>query len=680
MNLSPTVPINSTTIIKNMQAHVKLTRHVPLSKVSPMSQLLASKGSTAWETYVKARIDPVVDDWAWMGGKPKDLDQLAPPPEPVPEKKPGGILASFWSRRTSTPVQSPPSPQANDDQSKPASPKPKVESPILGSKPASPVVTSPPISLPEIRKSTDISTISSRPGTPSAGMSTNSSVITDPGTPATEATAPSAVSRFLGRFRNRSNNASTSSLPNPRAAHAVSLSESDFSFLEDVPTIPSDDSISSGPDQFKALESMLASKPANRASVPVPLIAPPVIRPQSLSKGASPVTPSPTTNAEDDVWAIFEKPKPPTASLVATQVAPRVPSIPLARMINPSSAGSSRSSTPAIAPLAPPPRVPAPTSRSATPLGLSPVSQTNTSSFSHPPSQPSTLHNTVKSTDFGDFDSAFLPAAPSPGGLTASPATPHPRPVLSPLLTSATPTSANASRFATPINVVGPDDADESFGDFMASDAEVNGSSSQLSNPWPSERQATLGMPSPRISAPDTPMFVPDANKPLPPPRRSLSPLMNKIAKVQSEKWPMPDHAPIGSSNATAAPALAPPPAFKIQRPTQGDLLESGPTSPPVVSSNGSGPSFNGFSFPPPPASNAPKLSAPTSSVFALMQQTSPPPALNSFSLPQPPSRPASISSLPATQLLKPAQVPTSGAAASGGKLSAADLSFFEGL
>ena len=61
-----------------MQTAVKLTRHYPLSQLSPFSQLLSSKGSTAWEHSVKTKVEAVVDDWAWMGGKPKEPEPSFP--------------------------------------------------------------------------------------------------------------------------------------------------------------------------------------------------------------------------------------------------------------------------------------------------------------------------------------------------------------------------------------------------------------------------------------------------------------------------------------------------------------------------------------------------------------------------------------------------------------------------
>ncbi|KAG8905087.1 hypothetical protein FRC01_008484, partial [Tulasnella sp. 417] len=197
-------------------------------------------------------------------------------------------------------------------------------------------------------------------------------------------------------------------------------------------------------------------------------------------------------------------------------------------------------------------------------------------------------------------------------------------------------------------------------------------------SPWPGNTTlspnnanvAALGLPSPRITAPDTPLYPPDPNKPLPPPR-SLSPLLKKVANTQSDKWPKPDQAPVGLSK-VLPPALAPPPGgsgFKKPQAPALDLLAMGSPLPEVETKQSGG-----------------------GSVFAMMQAQAPSPVVaggSSFALPPPPAGrsiappvPPSNAGLPSlTSPPVPSPVPVmNGTANAKGGLSAADLSFFEGL
>ena len=149
--------------------------------------------------------------------------------------------------------------------------------------------------------------------------------------------------------------------------------------------------------------------------------------------------------------------------------------------------------------------------------------------------------------------------------------------------------------------------------------------------------------------------------------------------------------APVGGNPVVLPPTLAPPPGMKqVLRPV-ADLMDSVNGGSPGMSvtispppANGQQTTSSGFAFPQPN-----RAQPSTSSVFAVMQQTagtiSPPAPLTAFSFPKPPTRNGSIlapSVTPVAQTLKPAQVPSI-AVQNGdgdGKLSAADLSFFEGL
>jgi len=102
LTLPQMVPFGRSFTAKAMADAVKLSRNTALARTSPMSTFLAAKGSTAWETSVKSRIETSVDEvplgWRILEEGKKD--------ENVEEKvrKPTGLLAGLWGRRTgSTP-------------------------------------------------------------------------------------------------------------------------------------------------------------------------------------------------------------------------------------------------------------------------------------------------------------------------------------------------------------------------------------------------------------------------------------------------------------------------------------------------------------------------------------------------------------------------------------------------
>lgn len=94
---------------------VKLSRNTALARTSPMSILLAAKGSTAWETSVKSRTETPVDEVP-SGWRILEKDTKKDEKAGDRVKKPTGLLASFWSRRTASLSSNPPS----QEQSKPS--------------------------------------------------------------------------------------------------------------------------------------------------------------------------------------------------------------------------------------------------------------------------------------------------------------------------------------------------------------------------------------------------------------------------------------------------------------------------------------------------------------------------------------------------------------------------------
>lgn len=203
--LPPTVQFSATVTAKAMNEALKLTRHLPASASSPLSRLLASKGSLEWQKSIRTAQD-IVPDTTRVGWRVLEKeDRLSTIEESKPKKATSGFL-SFWSRRASgiqvapseTPVERSSSPAGSSVEVKPV-PQPS------SSRPASPPEAStPPVPPP--------------PPTDSY--------------PTVVATAPtpSAVSRFLNRFSRMKG-----------AQHgALALSSDDLEFLSDIVPSASD--------------------------------------------------------------------------------------------------------------------------------------------------------------------------------------------------------------------------------------------------------------------------------------------------------------------------------------------------------------------------------------------------------------------------------------------------------
>lgn len=92
---------------KAMADAVKLSRNTALARTSPMSTFLSAKGSIAWETSVKSRTETSVDEvplgWRILEKDPKNDEKVG---DKV--KKPTGLLASLWSRKTPSLPSNPP--------------------------------------------------------------------------------------------------------------------------------------------------------------------------------------------------------------------------------------------------------------------------------------------------------------------------------------------------------------------------------------------------------------------------------------------------------------------------------------------------------------------------------------------------------------------------------------------
>lgn len=253
-----------------MAEGLKLTRHVPFTRTSPMGQYLLSKGSTAWETSVKTRIDVSQDDLLPVGWRLADKGKEIATDT---KKKPTGGLLSFFGRRPASPPPDggvrPMSPVASAV-SKSATNTPRAS--LDSAKPPPPL---PPPSPKEVPHPSSLSSIN---------MASDSA----PQAPliAAEDGQPSAVSRFLGRFsRTRSSTGSS-----------LALSSDDLAFLSDVPS--ASDSVED--DILNITSPPLVATTAKVA----PLLA-------ATSTGQPPV---PQTSSFDDFGSFFDTPSLPQPS------------------------------------------------------------------------------------------------------------------------------------------------------------------------------------------------------------------------------------------------------------------------------------------------------------------------------------------------------------------------------
>jgi hypothetical protein len=276
LTLPPAVPFSKTAIAKNMTEAIRLTRHIPLTRMSPMAHFMASRGSTAWEAAVKAKPDVVPDDlpagWRILEKKPEvpagvNLDGSK-------GKKMGGLL-SFWGRKPASPPpdhkqEQSPAPLSEVPGSKKTLPEPirtNTETPKLLSLslPNQPVASL--SSLPV--QNTDF------PSSSAPTISVIEAAVSHPETNPEPSGQPSVVSRFLSRFSRTKGGLSNGTEP-----RNLDLSPEDLEFLSDI--VPSSAEIIQKPDpQLSDLSSMISS-----SSLPTrlpPPLAPPPKSPQPQS-------------------------------------------------------------------------------------------------------------------------------------------------------------------------------------------------------------------------------------------------------------------------------------------------------------------------------------------------------------------------------------------------------------
>ncbi|KAF8347708.1 hypothetical protein F5887DRAFT_953781, partial [Amanita rubescens] len=216
---------------------------------------MASKGSTAWETFVKSQQDMAQDDILPLGWRMVEKTTQEPTPTPEVKKKTGGLLSFFGLKSGDTTTELSPS------SSRPASIVETMKSPkssLDGTSNPEPERRS-SVSQSSALSSTSTSTFTSN-ASPTSQLSASS--------PNTEqGMAPSAVSRFFGRF-SRSSTASSNS------SRSLALSSDDIDFLGDIAPSAQDDA--DDDENLRGLTNVISAKsPSSLSATPLPQPLPP---------------------------------------------------------------------------------------------------------------------------------------------------------------------------------------------------------------------------------------------------------------------------------------------------------------------------------------------------------------------------------------------------------------------
>lgn len=348
MALSPSIQYSQTATAKAVINALKLTRHMPLTRKSPMALLLSSKGSTDWEKSVKARKDIPVDD-APVGWRILEKDERAAITDAAHPKKHGTGLLSFWNRKSSS--SSVPSTDAKMENARPPSisARSSVEN-----------------TMHQASEKRDISPARTPavfiPSSPAASSSAAPDVVISAVTP-----APSAVSRFLNRFSRAKGPGSE--------RKSIALSTDDLDFLSDIVPSAHDPDDDTDDAQLKALSSLINSNPTPLPTkLPPPLAPPPkppsvnISRPPSVGPSGLGITLGPARGSSQDnsTRALFLPPplSPVTGMSFSRPHSPAVPPKPS----SPINATFSAYTNPIIPAAIPSP--PQPSSRTHLPIQL----------------------------------------------------------------------------------------------------------------------------------------------------------------------------------------------------------------------------------------------------------------------------------------------------------------------
>ncbi|KAJ7132131.1 hypothetical protein C8R44DRAFT_730847 [Mycena epipterygia] len=325
LTLPPPLPFLKSATAKHTSDALRLSRSAAFVRFSPLGHYSATKGSTAWEASVKRRPEPVGDadllPPGWRVVEPKAKDEAA-----VDKKKPGhGGLLSFFGRRAGAPPVvagegATPRSASPASGSSPRASMDSVKSPTSSNK-------SPTSATPSAAVSTAVSPIVSSstppppPVVPVASQTSDAGADANPGTPTA---APSAVSRFLGRFGRKA--------PAATGPQNMALSEGDFDFLADIEGTAAGPSLGGDANAHFPIMGALLDEPvplpAKLAPPPRPSVA--VITSQKTGEKGRPVI---DHEADVPIFGTYSPPPsikpstPPIAHSVSTPV-PLSPTMP----------------------------------------------------------------------------------------------------------------------------------------------------------------------------------------------------------------------------------------------------------------------------------------------------------------------------------------------------------------
>ncbi|KAJ6624953.1 hypothetical protein B0H10DRAFT_685020 [Mycena sp. CBHHK59/15] len=309
--LPPLRPFPKSATAKHTADALRLSRSAAFVRFSPLGHYSATKGSTAWEASVKSRPEPISDadllppGWRVVGSAEAKAKEDAAAAAAAEKKKSGhGGLLSFFGRRTGTPPvvagsngardrsASVSSPRASIDSVK--SPTSTTKSPTISTAPstsgASPTASSsvppPPPTLPAVSH-------------PQPDVGAGAGADPEPAVPA----APSAVSRFLGRFGRKA--------PAAAEQQGLALSEGDFDFLSDIEggAAGAGPSTGAGADTHFSMSGVLLDAPVPLPAKLAPPPRAPVVPVSAPSRNGQ--TARPDCDADSDDLAVFGTYTPP---------------------------------------------------------------------------------------------------------------------------------------------------------------------------------------------------------------------------------------------------------------------------------------------------------------------------------------------------------------------------------
>ncbi|KXN86548.1 hypothetical protein AN958_09852 [Leucoagaricus sp. SymC.cos] len=261
LTLPASTPFTSTFTSKEMIEALKQTRHHVITRSSPLAVYMNTKGSLSWEASVKSKPDVSEADVVPSGWRivPKETtEQLQSANDN--KRKPSGGLLSFFGRKSTT--NAPPSgssspirsntPVTTSPRSSVADPRPSVDATLIGmGSSAKEADTGPCATMTALTEFSNAGKSSEKVLSPESEESVP---------------APSVVSRLFGRF-SRSNRTSA-----PNSRNSIALSSDDLEFLSDI--VPSVHDEMNEVDQLEALSTMIRVPPVP-AKLPPPLAPPP---------------------------------------------------------------------------------------------------------------------------------------------------------------------------------------------------------------------------------------------------------------------------------------------------------------------------------------------------------------------------------------------------------------------